>query len=395
MNMKILVTHYGLYKKNGWGRTFEEAKCLSKLGHQVVLLCSDRRQGCFYKKYQVEGVFIYAFYDIVPLRRLSSGYGFLSVLFKSVYSIFHRFDICLSNSHRDNAYFPCAVNRFFHHSKLIVEWWDDFSEKNKKIISPKFHTRLKMRRNEKQEIATKLSSDAVVVLSQTMALRAQRVGVLPDKIRVVRGGCDIDHIIYKPISDVTRKSKYAIPSDCITFGFIGDGDAEIDDIGVFLDALNELKSKFKVMFLNYGRPLKKTVIDRPELNDIIHECGWVNYYGDNSILAATDVFVLIKQDNVENQSGWPNKFGDYLACGRAVMVNPYGEIIPFIKEWNPGVIQVEYSKESIKSGITAICERAINIEDFGDRNYSIAKSNSWLNKAKELEEVMNDLTKQK
>ncbi len=389
--MKILVSHFSLYKKNGWGRTFEEAKGLAKLGHDVTLLCAVRGFG-IYKSSEVEGVKVLAFYDIVPERLLLYGYGFLSLFNKLVYSIFTHFDVCLSNSHRDNAFYPCAINRFFHHSKLVIEWWDDFSVKSNSVESPNIIKRVLRRivnfiqpSDERREIDTKLSSDIVVVLSSTMARRAETVGVSADKIKIVYGGCDVDHLQYirQPADEIKKKN--GIPVDCITFGLIGDGDQELKDLDIFFDAMLELKTKYKIIFLNYGSAFNKAIIYKPELRDIIHECGWVDYHGDNSILSATDVFVLIKENNVKNQSGWPNKFGDYLACGRAVLLNPYGDIIPFTKKWHPGVIEVDYSKDSIKKSIASICEGMVDISQSAAHNREIAMSNSWLQRAKELE----------
>ncbi len=392
--MKILVSHFSLYKKNGWGRTFEEAKGLARLGHDVTLLCSARGFGRICNSQEVEGVKVLAFYDIIPERFLLFGHGFFSLFNKLIYSVFTHFDICLSNSHRDNAYYPCALNRFFHRSKLVIEWWDDFSVKGNSIQSPNIIRRVIRRiinfiqpSDEKREISTKLSSDIVVVLSSTMARRAERVGVSADKIRIIYGGCDVDHLQYinQPANEI--KQNNGIPVDCITFGFIGDGDQELKDLDVFFDAMIELKTKYKILFLNYGGAFRKAVIYKPELRDIIHECGWVDYHGDNSILSATDVFILIKQNNIKNQSGWPNKFGDYLACGRAVLLNPYGDIIPFMQKWQPGVIEVDYSKDSILKGIASICEGMIDLSESAARNRAIALSNSWLQKAKELESV--------
>ena len=392
--MKILVSHFSLYKKNGWGRTFEEAKGLARLGHEVTLLCSARGVGRIYKTREVEGVKVLAFYDIIPERFLLYGYGIFSLFNKLIYSVFTHFDICLSNSHRDNAYYPCAINRFFHHSKLVIEWWDDFSVKGNSVKSPNIIKRFLRQiitfiqpSDEKREIDTKLFSDVVVVLSLMMARRAEKVGVSADKIKIVYGGCDVDHLQYmcQPANEI--KQKNGIPVDCITFGLIGDGDQELKDLDIFFDAMIELKTKYKILFLNYGGAFKKAVIDKPELRDIIHECGWVDYHGDNSILSATDVFVLIKQNNVKNQSGWPNKFGDYLACGRAVLLNPYGDIIQFIQKWQPGFIEVDYTKDSIKKGIASICEGMVDLSQLAEKNREVALSNSWLQKAKELENV--------
>ena len=395
--MKVLVSHFGLYKKNGWGRTFEEAKGLARLGHDVTLLCSITGLGLIPRKLKNDGIKIVAFRDIIPVRFLASGYGVLSLLFKLIYTTLHHYDVCLANSHRDSAYYPCAINRLFHRSKLLIEWWDNFKVKQERGVSQsknpikrQYH-RISSKRELRREIKTKISADFVITLSSVTSQRAEEMGISHDKIRVIRGGCDVEHMPHLSEPATNVKLQNGIPQECVTFGFIGDGDAEINDIGIFLDALNELKTKYNVLLLNFGHPLKKTIANNPEFGDFIRECGWVDYYGDNSILSATDVFVLIKQDNVENQSGWPNKFGDYLACGRAIILNPYGEIIPFVEEWNPGIISVAYSKESIKTAISAICEGNIDIANLGERNYIVASSNSWLEKAKEIEEIMDQL----
>ena len=389
--MKILVTTFGLYKGSGWGRIFAEAKGLSELGHEVTMLCSSTEIKRIYKSFYEEGVRITCFSDIIPKRYLSTGYGFLSLLFKLVYCVFHAYDICLSNSHRDNSYYPCAVNRFFHRSKLVIEWWDNFKIKQDKIRPNHIMSRFLKQRDIKREITTKLQADGVVALASLTARRAKDIGISSKKIKIVRGGCDIMHIAYHPFPSKDIKAKYNITDDCLTFGLIGDGDLELDDIGVFLEVLIELKQTYNIKFLNYGRPFKNLLTKRPEFKELLFECGWIDYYSDTSVLSATDVFVLIKQDNTENQSGWPNKLGDYLACGRPVIINPYGELIPFIQEWNPGFILVENSKASIFKGITDICGGKYDLRKMGDLNHDIARSNTWYHRAQELNSFFDEL----
>ena len=390
--MRILLTTFGLYKKSGWGRTFSEAKGLAALGHQVTLMCSMRGFG-FRKSVIEDGVKIVAFHDIIPERFLGGGYGFCSLASKLLYSLFHSFDICLANHNRDGAYYPCALNRAVHRSKLVIECWDNMKVKQEKegLKSKYWFLRILAKRDIVRESETKIRADGVVALASLTKKRAIEIGVSPDKIKIIRGGCDIEHIVCHPLPAKEIKQKFGIPVDYVTFGLIGDGDWEKKDMGVFLEAMMDLSYKYKIMFLNFGKPFKQTIIDNPQLKDIIHECGWIDYVGDNSILSATDVFILIKQDNEENRCGWPNKVGDYLACGRPVLVNPYGELIPFIQEWNPGFIKVEYSKDSIVKAIADICEGQYDLIQLGVKNHEIACSNSWLQKAKQLEALFFEL----
>lgn len=390
--MRILITTFGIYKKGGWGRIFSEAKGLATLGHQVTLLCSLPGFG-LRKSFTEDGVKIVAFYDIIPANFLGGGYGFFSLINKLLYSLFHSYDICLANHHRNSAFYPCAFNRFVHHGKLVTEWWDNIKIKQEKegLKSSHWLLRLLAKRDIVQETGRRKKVDAIVALSSLTAERAKDLGVLPNRIRIVRGGCDIEHINYHPMPTTEVKKQYDIPEDCLTFGLIGDGDWEVDDMGIFLEAMLDLSSKHKIKLLNYGKPFKQTVINKPALKDLIIECGWIDYTGDNSVLSAADVFILIKRDTIENCSGWPNKMGDYLACGRPILMNPYGELIPFIQEWNPGIIKVEYSKESIRREIIKICEGNYDLSKYGRDNYEIACANSWLQRARELESLFCEL----
>lgn len=382
--MKILLTHFSYYRKNGWGRIFEEAKGLAALGHNVTLLCGGETIGCFYKTHYEQSVKIVSFSDLFPRKYGNTGYGFLSILIKCIFVITHKYDICHCNSHRPNSYIPCKVNRFFHGSKLYIEWWDNFEEKANAISGKKLLSTLLKRYEKTTAISSKQSADGVIVLSSLLSKRASEIGISDDRICMIYGGSNTDKLRYNPSTEEYKKN-LGISPEITTFGFIGNGDGEVDDLKPFLKALIDTKQRINVRFLNIGRPFIKTIQKMPELKDLIVECGWVDYYSDSSALSAVDVFVLIKQENIINNSGWPNKFGDYLAVGRPVLVNPYGEVEVFAQKWNPGLIITKYDKESIAKIITDICSNKYDLRRFGKVNRIIAEKNSWMEKAKEID----------
>lgn len=381
--MKILMSHFSFYRKNGWGRIFEEAKGLALLGHDVTVFCGHLKKGFGYEQKVEENVKIVCFKDVIATKRLYGGYGFISLINKCIYSFFHRFDICLSDAHRPNAFLPCLFDRFFGNSRLFVEWWDDFSVKADRLSPRNPITKYRIKCDLKREISSKKKADGVITLSALLASKAEAIGIDRDRITIVHGGCDTIHLPFNPIN--TGKNILAIDNNTLTFGFIGGGDVEMVDLKVFFDAVLELKDKYRIKFLNFGQPFAKATLNNPQMKDLIIECGWIDYYGDNAILSAVDVFVLIKQDNVENNSGWPNKFGDYLALGRAVMVNPYGELVEFSEQWKPGILSVKYTKESIVGTIIDIFEGKFDLNVLAKTNREIAEQNTWLHKAHELE----------
>lgn len=377
------MSHFSFYRKNGWGRIFEEAKGLALLGHEVTIFCSHQKKGFWYEKMEEDGVRIICFRDLIPSNKLFGGHGSVSLANKFVYLLFHRFDICISDAHRPAAFLPCVFGRFVGNSKVIIEWWDDFSAKAERLSPRNPIKKFGICRDLRNEISSKKKADGVIALSTLLAAKAESIGVEKTRIGVVHGGCDTSHLLFNPLN--TGKDRAAVDRNSLTFGFIGSGDIEMVDLKVFFDAALELVDKYRIKFLNFGQPFVKATRNNPKMNDFVVECGWIDYYGDNSLLSAVDVFVLIKQENVENNAGWPNKFGDYLALGRPVMVNLYGDLVEFTKQWAPGVIPVKYTTDSIKEAIIDVCEGKYCLDDLARRNREIAEQNTWLHKAREIE----------
>lgn len=382
--MKILLTHFSYYRKNGWGRIFEEAKGLAALGHTVTLLCGDETLGCFYKTHIEQSVKIVSFSDIFPHKYGNTGYGFISILFKCIFVLIHKYDICHSDSHRPNSFIPCLVNRFFHNSKIYIEWWDDFEEKANAKSYKNFISILLKSFEKSTAISSKKTADGIIVLSSLLAKRANALGINENRVCLIYGGCNTDKLRYNRNTDEFKKN-LGIQSQFVTFGFIGNGDGEFEDLEPFFRALKEVGHRMNLKFLNFGRPFIKTIKRIPELKDLIVECGWVDYYADSSSLSAVDVFVLIKKNNIINNSGWPNKFGDYLAIGRPILVNIYGEVEAFSKKWDAALIETEYDIKSIANSIADICSDKYDLCSMGEVNRKIAEKNSWLEKAKEID----------
>ena len=380
--MIILFSHYGLYKKNGWGRTFELAKGLAKMGHKVSLLTSGDSKYPFFYSFEEEGIKIILFNDIIPVNLLSSGYGLLSLFGRIIYCSFFKFDICHSDSHRDNGFIPCIVNRFFYHSKVVVEWWDDFEEKTKKALWKKWYHKILNKQDIKKEITTKKRADGVIPLSLLLYNKAIKKGINNEKMLILNGGCDIDHI--KEYDWLIAKQTLGIPSNYITFGLIGMGDSEFDDMKLFYKAIIRSSKSYPIKFINYGRPLVKTIESLPELKNILIEGGWLDYYSDPSKMGATDIFVLAKEDNIINNSGWPTKFGDYLACGRPILANVYGELIPFIENNRPAIIPIDHNQDNITKVINDICQGKYDLKSMGKQNRRVAELNSWDERAMSL-----------
>lgn len=379
--MRVALFHFGMYKKGGWERTFSLAKGLAANGCCVTVITTDDKKGIAYNINKVEGINVIRCKDVLPDIVLTKGFGLFSFIERLCFAIFHSFEIVHADSHRPNSYYPCILNRYLYKGKFIIEWWDNFSYDGQLANKKRIFKLTLGRWEEKTEIVSKLRADGVVVLSQAMRERALNCGVVKNKIQVIHGGSDINNIRYlEKTIDNDNLSKYDI-----IFGFIGYGDSEINDLMPFFQAIRSITVNYSIRVMNFGKEFSQKSIETLGLEKIIVNCGWIDYHSDTTLLSYPDIYVLLKKDNTINKCGWPNKLGDYMACGRPIMLNLYGDLYGFVSEYPYGFIVVEYIERDIIKAIKNIINGNYNLTDMGKYNRTIAENLlSWNAKSQEL-----------
>ncbi|GAB1405072.1 hypothetical protein MASR1M74_22510 [Lentimicrobium sp.] len=380
--MKILYSHFGIFKKGGWGRTFSLADGLADLGNDVTLITVSAKKTLRIRKININNVKVVIFPDIFPEFLVSKGFGGLSLILKLLYSLCNRYDLLISDSgHRPGAGWPCLINKYFFNTTYIAEWWDYFGKggqlKNKPLMFKIFFGWFERR----SEIFDKKQADGIIVLSNFMKNRALNLGFPAQKIMIIHGGCDLKKIKHENL--LGGKKIFNLDNSDIVFGYIGMSEGEIPDLEPFLIALSKFDEGIK--FATFGKYLKDKTIKRHLLQNKILEMGWIDYDKDYKKLGIVDVFVLIKEENQINLAGWPNKLGDYLACGKPVLLNPYGDIHEFVDRQKDIFYSVERDIDDIVKVINKIRKGERLINGFAEKIINVANENSWINKAKEIE----------
>lgn len=334
--MKVLYSHHGMKGKNGWGRTFYMAQGLADLGHDVTLLTINPK--CSFFKINTiiyQGVKIKVLPDFFPAKMKSSGFAIWSTLFGLIYSMFHKFEICIADCGHRFTSLPCKLNRFIYHSVYISEWWDFFGKggyiKKKSRLFRLTYGRLECY----NELNDKRKADAIVVLSTFMKDRAVENGIDSEKIFIVPGGSIVKDVkpLYPSYSSVEKRK--------INIAYIGINNHEIDLIAPFIEALKCENVKNSYRLILYGNTISNEKWNQLGLSEIAEYRGWLDYSKDVSTLKDIDVFLQLLDDNNVSKAGWPNKLGDYLAFGKPVILSPYGDIIDFVKN-EKGFFIVEY-----------------------------------------------------
>lgn len=387
---KILLVHYSLIGKDRWGRIFPLARALAKHNFDVVLLTStsNSKRWSFNDIAYIDNVKVISYCDIVPTILLSKGIGLVSFLLRLFYAFTHKFDYVYSDCGEfPNSGWPCKINQWLYKAVYISEsgdligrggFYDNKSTYFKFFLGWFYLWAIKYFRQ---------SADVVVVLSERMKSYMISRGISESKIVVVPGGASCDLIPYVG----TSKSKTT--SDKYVFGYIGIDDLELLDLIPFINVINESNYRGKFKLVATGKKLSESLIRNYNLQEILEEYGWIDFYNDFSKWGCVDAFLLMKKRTNLESSAWPNKLGDYLSIGRPVLVTPYGDIEKFVYENPAGFIPLTLDRSSIIETLDNILLGKYDFEQMGRINRKIAEDKiSWDTRASTLIDFLDTAT---
>jgi glycosyltransferase involved in cell wall biosynthesis len=99
------------------------------------------------------------------------------------------------------------------------------------------------------------------------------------------------------------------------------------------------------------------------------------------------VFALPLRENLFNKTRWPNKIGEYMACGRPTVVSDVGEVAEVVKNNGIGLV-AEPGVEGFAQKIRILFTDDKLAEDMGARAREMAcKKYSWAQLGAELERI--------
>jgi len=382
--LKILISHTSIFKKAGWGRIFPLASGLAQNGNQVTILTTNPHFSIFIRRVEINDVNIIIFPEIIPARISRMGFGFLSLFLKVLHVLFNKYDVVHSdNGHRPLSGIPCRLHKKRFDSIYVAEWYDWYGKGGQYDSKRKLFKILLGRYELKYEIKDKIVADGVVVLSEILKSRAELIKP-KDRIIKLHGGADVLSLPFL-YDNSELKTKYNISTDTLTLGYINSDSYNLAEFLPLINAIakHELSSKVKILVFGECNLEIKQLLTA--LSNMIIFFGWIDYSTDYEKLQCVDVFFLIKEDILGNKAGWPNCVGDYLACGRPVLLNPIGEIIDFVKQYPFAFIETTKDEDEIYNKFQYLIEHLLNIRKKGPSIRKLAEDEiSWEKKSMEL-----------
>lgn len=369
--------HYGIFKggdSNGWYRTFELAKGLVKLGHQVDLFTTGMRSK--YGKLSVKNiddVKVCVFGDIFSQRFQRGGFAF-STIFRKINFAKNsdEYDLVISdNIHRPSCLVPSFYLKIFKGVPLISEWWELFGKGGIFTDLGWSHKLTVGLYDLLFEKSIRKRCNGIVAISNYLKEEAQSMGFDSNIIEVIHAGSQ-SQLCEEEYSDLTE------PADELKIGLIGFNKDELINNVYLFEAVKNLRSS--------GRNVKITCSGDKNLQSIIPEeykpfvelLGWIEYSEFVKEFNSCHVLALLQQNKIRNIARFPNKFGDYMSFRGIVLTNAIGDISEYVIKYPE---KVKFAN-SIR-GVLLILESIID-DGMPIIGSSICRENSWEVKAKQL-----------
>jgi glycosyltransferase involved in cell wall biosynthesis len=394
--MKVLFSHYGMIDGAGFSRSLPIANGLADIGYEVILItCQDKGFRLPFKREKRGNLIIISFPEFLPKSFRKAGLGLSSILFKVIYASFTRFDIVHSDSgNRPSSGLPCVINRMIYKSVYISEWWEFFGKGGLYDTMPKGRRFFWGNYDNWAEIHDKKTADGVISLTEFTKNRALKLGIREEKLTVIYGGSDITNI--KCVDNTNFRRKFGIDENCLLFGFVGANDTEIKDQVPFIQAIQAIKKDYNVKWFTTGAKLSEKILSQYNIEDDLYEFGWIDYKSYSEILSCADVFILFLHPDLHNKARFPNKLGDYLAAGRLIMTNGFGEVKYYVTNFPESFIITGWNSLDIQKTILELFHQKKLLVGKGLKSREVAeKFNSWGAKALEVNEFYNRILKRR
>jgi glycosyltransferase involved in cell wall biosynthesis len=216
--------------------------------------------------------------------------------------------------------------------------------------------------------------DGVLPISRFIHNEVYKLSVIENKI--------IPSFIIPILIDPEKfKINYSIKDSPVPY-IVYSGSVDYTDItNLIIDAMALLKNegyKIKLKFTGGGNKNKynklKLYINQMKLDDVIEFTGYLEEDSLIDIIVNASVLLAPLPDNLQTRSRFPTKLGFYLASGRPVITNPYGEINHYLKDNESALFIKEFDSLLLKEKIIFVINNNNICENIGSTGRAVALS---------------------
>jgi glycosyltransferase involved in cell wall biosynthesis len=370
-----------------WHRSGAFAQGLAQRGHEVTLMHIAETEHWRFRESEREGVRIVECPDLT-VGRLRSGWdpvcGIRRMRWLSRregrYDVVHLFET------RPATILPGLFVSRRKRLPLVIDWNDWWGNGGLITINRPLWYRFLFGRVETFfEEHYRVRADATTVISHGLAARAARLGVPRESITHLRPG--IDPTRFNVQTDLELRRLLGFADEDVVLGYSSQ-DTFFDIAPVLEGAEIAVKQGFRLKLLVLGQYAGSFPRDlrKHGLENAVHLAGFVSNEDYPRYLSAMDFMVTPFKRSNYNLGRWPNKFGDYLATGRPIVFNAFGDLAEFAVD-PPGIV-CEFGSDAFAEAFAALCADPSVRQRLGARARELALFEfRWEDRIDTLEQV--------
>jgi glycosyltransferase involved in cell wall biosynthesis len=328
--MKILMLNHNVAERGGtYYRAFHAGRYLVRRGHQVTLLTVSARRRFRFDRVMREGVEVMESPDLF-WGTGRTGWDVWDAVRRSLWARNRGWDVVHAWDCRPAVIIPALSlhRQTSGRPHLIIDWCDWWGRGGTQAERPD-----SMLKRAYAPIETffeehfRARADATTVASEALRQRVIGLGVHPDTVMLLPGGCDTEAI--RPQDRHAPRASLGI-RDAFVVGYMGAMPAS--EVALVAETLQAVRRQIpSVTFLAIGVSIAGSRVPFRELigadaASFTVETGRVPFEQVGRYLAACDVLMLAMRDNIANAARWPSKINDYLAAGRPIVATRVGEV---------------------------------------------------------------------
>lgn len=348
--LKVLFLATNVKESATYFRAFHLAKQLVSMGHDVTLMAVSG-ESRFKSSYSLESNvkivetpnFLYNNFFSARIE-LYGGAGVFDIAARIKEAMSSEYDVIQMFDHFPNIAIPFYYLKRKLGSKFVSDWCDLYHLPggSRETYGTRFDfiyntIGFPFRKwNRFVETDLRRKADAVTVISRKLREIALEKGGDKGKVFLIEGGADVDTITPLPKREVRKR--LGVPVNAKVVEFMGRCQNDLDVLmKSFVKIKNDVPNS-SLLVVGERREWIKRLALSLGIGDSYIAVGRCSDDLLPAYLSCADLLALPLRNNVVNEARWANKFGEYLASGRPIVISDVGDQPAIVKKFETGLV---------------------------------------------------------
>jgi glycosyltransferase involved in cell wall biosynthesis len=379
----LLLTHNLAGLGGSYMRAFSLARQLAGFGHSVSLLAARREPGLRTRSLVRDRVDIIEMPDLFPERLRHGGLSLIDTVFRVAWVSSRNFDVIHAFDHRPAVALPALRSRT-RGGVLVSDWADLWGKQGIGGEREGVGGWFLRTADEYWEPRFRFRVDGVTAISRMLSDRAGRLGIAPERRLILPAGANVDLI--RPQQKTEARRHYDLPPDAHIV--VSSGFAPYDEelLAETMAAVLAADSNAWAVTAGARSGTLQRAVRKRALEGRLRILGTVPLGDLEKVLGCADVLLLPYSRRPVNSARFPNRFGDFIAAGRAIVTNRTGDLGELVAKHQLGVLSPETPQDMAES-VVGLFEDQEMAAVLGDRARSFAEGHlNWTTLARGVEE---------